>query len=48
MIFIVRISPTCEQMVKFRRKTRGHFVTLIKSGMHLTECNPKHINNDDL
>ena len=48
MTFIVRISPTSEQMIKFPRKTRGHFVTLTKSCMHLTEYNPKHINNDDL
>ena len=25
-------------MVKFPRKARGHFVTLIKVGMHLIEC----------
>ena len=28
-----------EVMVKFTKKARGHFVTLIKSSMHLTECN---------
>ena len=47
MTFTVRISPTSEQMIK-ERKTRRHSVTLIKSGMHLTDYSPKHGNYDDL
>ena len=29
-----------EVMVKFTRKARGHFVTLIEVGLHLIKCNP--------
>ena len=31
-----------EVMVKFRKKARGHFVTLIQIGMHLIECTSGH------
>ena len=30
-------------MVKFTRKAKGHFVTLIEVGMHLIERNRGHI-----
>ena len=34
------VSP--EVMVKFMRKARGQFVTLIKVGIHLIECISGH------
>ena len=32
-----------EVMLKFTRKVKGHFVTLIEVGMHLITCPPAHM-----
>lgn len=40
-LFCPRLVPGV--MVKLTCRATGHFVTLTESGIHLTECNPRHI-----